>query len=279
MTSVRIVDPNTKEVFEYYMDDREIAALNNKVIPELRKQDNDYVMIIDGPEGSGKSTKAFQVARFVDPEFCLENVCINVDEFRRRIVVAKNGSAIVFDEAYRGFGASGALTEVNRVLKGMMMEMRQKNLLVIIVLPTFYMLDRYVALFRAKTLIHITKRGYCHIYNKRKILRLYQHPTAKRYFYYGHVKTAMRCKFFGKYAINEEKYRAKKLESFKKEFRQTRNEKYKEQRDKLITIISKEYKLTLRKMETLLKKHNFKLSFRAIGEILSKNKDNRGDGV
>ena len=272
MTIVKITDPNTGIVYSYFMEKRLVKNLKERVIPLLREKDHDYVMIVDGREGSGKSTLSFQIARFVDPSFNIDKICINTDEFRKAILRAKKGECVCFDEAYRGFGSSSALSEVNKVLKSMMMEMRQKNLLVIIVMPTFYLFEKYLALWRAESLIHITKRGIYHVFNNKKKQRLYLNPIGKRYYSYNHVKTRFRGKFYGKYAIDEQEYRDKKAKSFQEGFKQTRDEKYQEQRDKLVNVLHSELKLSLSALSELLKKHNISLSKPVIGKLISKLK-------
>jgi len=75
----------------------------------------------------------------------------------RQFLKTKKGQCIIFDEAFTGLSSRGALSGINKALVGLMMQMRQKNLFVIMVLPTFFMLDKYAAIFRAKALIHVMK--------------------------------------------------------------------------------------------------------------------------
>src|SRR3989304_1484455 len=82
-----------------------------------------------------------------------------------------------YDEAYRGLSSRAAMSQINKLIVSVMMEMRQKNLVAIIVLPTFFMLDRYVAIFRSKGLFHVYqnkgKRGYWLFYNENEKKLLY----------------------------------------------------------------------------------------------------------
>ena len=45
-----------------YMDGRLYKNIQQKVIPKVRKRDEDWVWIVDGPERSGKSVFSFQLA-------------------------------------------------------------------------------------------------------------------------------------------------------------------------------------------------------------------------
>ena len=50
---------------------------------------------------------------------------------------------VIYDEAHRGMASARSLSEINKILKDLMMEMGQRNLFVVIVLPTIFLLDKY----------------------------------------------------------------------------------------------------------------------------------------
>jgi len=203
---------------EYYIEPRlheNLIEIRNG----LKRRDKDYVMIVDGLEGSGKSTLGIQMAYIVDPTLCLDRITFTGNEFKTAILNASQCQAVIFDEAFTGLSSRSALSEINRMLVSLMMQMRQKNLFVIIILPSYFLLDKYVALFRAKSLVHVHesrgKRGYFAIYNARlkKFLYLKGHKT----YDYGQIRTNFRGRFYGKYALGEEeevKYRQKKGQAF-----------------------------------------------------------------
>src|SRR3990170_4539890 len=156
MTQVKIFDKRYSELITYYMEDRLERNLKEKIIPALeKKKDKDKVIAIDGAEGSGKSTLAFQIGKRVDPTLDLSRVVFSADDFREAVFKAKRGQCIIYDEAFTGLSSRSSLSGINRALVSLMMQMRQKNLFVIIVLPTFFLLDKYVALFRTTVLIHV----------------------------------------------------------------------------------------------------------------------------
>jgi len=275
MARANVIDPITKEVCDFYIDDKLKRQLDSRVKGALGKKDEDYVLIVDGGERSGKSVFAMQLGKYIDPTLSLERVCFTSDEFRKAILNAKKKQTVIFDEAYRGLSAKGALTEMNRILVSLMMEMGQKNLCVIIVLPTFYLVEKYVALWRARGLFHIFrkrgKKGYWVFFNKAKITRLYL-KGKKDYSYY-YERSGFKGRFYNNYVISEEKYRKLKDISLKKGYRHTRQEKFKEHRDKLLYVIKKEMGLSLDEMAELLKIHNIPLKKTILSEILSKLKD------
>lgn len=270
MGLVHIKDPITNIEYEYYLDDVLKKPLDEKVRSALQKKDDDYIICIDGKERQGKSVLGMQIGKYIDPSLSLDRVCFSSDEFRNAVLNAKKNQCVIFDEAYRGYGSSSALSEVNKILRSMMMEMGQKNLFVIIILPTFYLLEKYVALWRTKILIHISKRSYFRCFNTRKKQQLYLNPIGKRFYTYKHVRTTSRGRFYGKYVVDEAEYRKKKSLSFQEEFTTTKNDKFKEQRDNLIRYIYKKYKLSIRKLSKEISEYNVHLKSTAIDGILAK---------
>lgn len=152
------------------------------------KKDWDMVFAIDGPEGSGKSTLAIQCAYYCDPTLDLNRIVFTPDEFKAAILSAKPYASVVYDEAYTGLSSRAAMSKINRVLVAMLAEIRQKNLFVWIVMPTFFDLDRYAALWRTRGLIHVYtgddfRRGLFAFYNADKKKDLYINGK-KFYSYY-----------------------------------------------------------------------------------------------
>lgn len=261
----------------YYMDDKLYREITGKVIPSLRKKDEDWVIVVDGAERAGKSTLALQLASAVDNSFELSRLCFTPDEFKRAILGAEKGQAVVFDEAYRGLGSRGALTEVNRILTSLMMEMGQKNLFIIIVLPSFFLLEKYVALWRARGLFHVFqnrgKKGFWRYYNKKK--KKYLYLKGKSLYDYSGVKTGFKGRFFNYYPVDEAEYRAKKSVSLKDGFKTTKDTNYQAQRNKLLNIMYKELPgCTQQGLSDLLLRYDMKLSRIAINNILKKFKEN-----
>ncbi|MBP93296.1 MAG: hypothetical protein CMC55_04160 [Flavobacteriaceae bacterium] len=207
---VEFYDPVTKQDISYYIEPRLLSNLD-KVKDRLEKKDKDFVMLVDGKEGSGKSTLAVQMAKYVDNSFCVDRCCMTATQFKEAIYKAKKGQAVIYDEAFTGLSSKGALSEINRMLVSLMMQMRQKNLMVIIVLPTFYMLEKYVAIFRGRVLVHIWEREdrrYFGVFNNSKQKILF--AVGKKYLSYRGVRTRFSGRFYGKFPINDPEYRKKK---------------------------------------------------------------------
>lgn len=260
-----------------YIDDRLKEQIDTKVIPDLMKRDKDVVFGVDGKEGSGKSKFADIIGSYASTqlktEYDLSCICTKPLEFRDKIKSAKKNQVVIYDEAHRGMASRRTLSEINSILIDLMMEMRQKNLFVIIVLPTFFMLDRYVALYRLKGLFHIYerhgKRGFW-VYFKEKH-KLYLYIKGKKLYNYNCMRwPRFRGRFYNQYAINEEEYRAKKAHSFEEKERVTRAEIYIEQRDRLLGLLHDEFNLSGRKITKLLKTYGVPLKHTQVADILVK---------
>ena len=160
---------------------------------------------------SGKSTFAQQIGMYVDPTLCLDRVCMTADEFKNAIRIADKGQCVIYDEAVTGMSAGESITRIGRLLKSLMMQMRQKNLFVIVILPSVFELNKYAVLSRARSLFHMYeasgRMGYWVGYNKKDLRQLYL-KGKKTYSY--KVYSQFRGRFGGKYTVNEEDYRKKK---------------------------------------------------------------------
>jgi hypothetical protein len=266
----------------YYIDGRLKNDFDKKVIPDLSKKDKDRVFIVDGAERSGKSVfamiKGAYMASQLKSPFNITNICMTPEEFRNKIESSTKNEVIVYDEAHRGMGSARALSEINNILKDLMMEMGQRNLFVIIVLLTFFLLEKYVALFRAAGLFHVyerkAKRGFWCFFNNKNKLKLYM--RGKKEFNYNCMRWPnYRGRFLNQYPIDEKEYRAKKGASFKGRKRTTRNEQYLEQRNLCFYILNKEYGLNPTDISKMLKYYGFKMTNAMIGKVLNEFKPPR----
>lgn len=261
----------------FYIDGKLKKQLDEKVVPDLLKKDKDIVFIVDGRERTGKSVFAMILGAYMaskfNTAFDLTNICLNPTEFRERIEKSNKNDVVIYDEAHRGMGSSSALSEVNKILKDLMMEMGQKNLFVVVVLPTFFELQRYQALFRTSGLFHVyerkRKRGFWVYLNERHKMKLYM--KGKKEFNYNVIKwPPFRGRFLNQYPIDETQYRTKKGRSFKEKERKTLNEKYMEQRDKLMYVLSTEIGCNIAQLSKMMKYYQIELKRDAIKNILDK---------
>ena len=208
------VKPN--EQHEYYMD----GYLKNayETAKKEIKNDWDFIFIYDGVEGSGKSVKAMQDAVFCDPNMTLKQMAWTPETFKTAILNAEKFQSVIYDESHSGLNSRAAMTSVNRNLVSLLTEIRQKNLFVFIVLPTFFDLDKYVALWRSRALIHVyTKnsfeRGYFAFYNVDKKKMMY--VKGKKFYQYSVVKPNFIGRFTNYYPLDQDEYRKLKYKALK----------------------------------------------------------------
>ena len=84
------------------------------------------------------------------------------------------------------------------------------------------------------------------------------------------AKTSTKGRFYNQYVVDEAEYRKKKRLSLNKNYKQTKQEKYKEHRDNLLYAVREEMGLSLDKMAKFCKLYQIPLKKTQIYEILSK---------
>jgi hypothetical protein len=267
-------------LFEYkgksfYIDGRLDRDLRNKVYKDLLKNDKDNVFLIDGGEGTGKSKfgdiLGAHAAKYLGCDYDLDSVCLSPDEFRNRIQYCPNGSVVIYDEAHRGMGSKRALSEINTILVDLMMEMRQKNLYVIIIMPTFFLLEKYAALFRSRGLFHVyerkRQRGFWVFFNEKNKKKLY--ILGKKLLSYDVMKyPTYRGRFYNQYCVDEQAYRAKKLRVFREKPSITRGDKFKEQRDMVMKLFYENSNMNKKEFSDLMIASGLNLKKTQINDII-----------
>ena len=201
-------------VEERYLDGylRAGLAKAKKVVAK----DWDWVVLIDGIEGGGKSVLAQQMAYEVDNTLSLDRITFTPETFKSAVKNANKYQSVIYDEAYTGLSSRGTMSDINKTLVQMLAEIRQKNLFIFIVMPTFFDLDRYVAIWRSKGLIHVYtdneyERGRFAFYNKDRKKLLY--ILGKKFYDYNKPRANFRGRFTNYYVVDEVEYRAKKLKA------------------------------------------------------------------
>lgn len=164
---------------------------------------------------SGKSVLAQQIAAYLDPSFNMDRMVLTANDFIKGVKESPKLSAVVYDEAYTGLSSRETMTLTNRTITKMLAEVRQKQLALIICAPSFFDMDKYVALWRSRCLIHVytgtrlQDRGFFTFYGNTKKKELYL--SGKKLYSYKEVKADFFGRFTNTYVLDEQAYRAKKL--------------------------------------------------------------------
>lgn len=212
---------------------------------QINHKDMDMVGIFDGFEGVGKSVMAMQAGFYVDPSLDLKRICFTPDEFKEAVMKAKKGQCVIYDEAITGAFSREAIQLMNVVLIKMMAQIRQKNLFMLLVLPSFFDLDKNLAIWRAKFLIHCHfgekyERGFFKFANLEKKKKIY--VEGQKLYKYPRKGDPYGWNFYGRfskhYVVNEAKYRAKKAKSLtESDYDSISLRKLRAQRDSLILVL------------------------------------------
>ena len=197
----------------YYMDGALRVNLNT-ARKEARK-DWDFVFVIDGTERGGKSVLAGQCALYCDPSYSLDRCTFNPTQFIRACQEAEPFQAVVLDEGYGSLGSRGTMSKINRSIVKMLTEIGRKNLFIFIVLPSYFDLDKYVAVWRSRALIHVYhkqfRRGLFGFYGESRKKRLYL--QGKKLYEYNMVKYDFHGRFTKHSVYDTSAYNQKKAES------------------------------------------------------------------
>ena len=151
-----------------------------------------------------------------------------------------------------------------------MSEIRHKYLFVFIVLPSFFDLDRIIALWRSRGMFHVytdenMNRGRFAYWNygKKKLLWV----QGKKFYSYSRPVPTFRARFTNFYPINQEEYRKRKIEAFRGRDMEESSNKF-GVRDKLLFYICEVVGVRQRDIRIWLEKNKETLSKQRISCIL-----------
>jgi len=197
---------------EYYLDG--ILKSNLDACKETIRKDWDYVFVIQGEVGAGKSVFAQQVAYYVsNGTFTMDQMCFTPGQFKDAILKAQKYDAIVWDECFRGLSVRSSLSQTNKTIIAMLQEIRQRNLFVFVVIPSLWDLDKYVALNRCKGVFDVytderKARGQFRFYKKDSITFIFR--NTQKYRYRLPPNPQFKGRFTNYYTLDMEAYKAKK---------------------------------------------------------------------
>lgn len=146
------------------------VTLRSNICYMRKHLENNYflVLVIVGPPGEGKSTFAGQIGWDIDPTFNEDRMCRVSKEFSDQLYHCSEVSAINFDEGALGLLSREAMQNSNRILAKSFMIARAKKLLLMICIPDYFMLDKFIRSNMVNGLFVIPKRGRWNYYNGRQ---------------------------------------------------------------------------------------------------------------
>jgi hypothetical protein len=138
----------------------------NKFVSDTRRwvrKDNDVIICVSGPEGSGKSRFIVcKLAKALDPNFYLErNVLFRPtpESLEKRIFEINRYGVLVLDEAMETMYKRQSSTSGNIGINKLFGRVRKFNRIVILALPDFNDLDAFFRKRRVRVRFEIIERG------------------------------------------------------------------------------------------------------------------------
>jgi hypothetical protein len=125
------------------------------------KNNDDLVLVLDGPERSGKSKRARQIAKYcanyLGTKFSPKNVHFQLQEYLDFSIESPEYTVCVLDEARNVLNKKSSMSKINKKFTNYISECAKKRQVHIICLPAFHDLDRYISLWRMKFVTNINK--------------------------------------------------------------------------------------------------------------------------
>lgn len=125
-------------------------------IKKIIKRKWDAVFVIDGNERIGKSTLGMTVAWYLtNAKLTINNFAAGMDDAAKKIEQLPDHSLLFVDEGSLVFNSKDSMTRESKKLQKILDVVGQKNMVFIIVLPTFFDLNKNIATRRSKFLLHV----------------------------------------------------------------------------------------------------------------------------
>lgn len=119
------------------------ASLLSLIHDRLHKRNQNFIAIMVGPTGSGKSLSSVALAEKLDPTFNIDRIVFEAEEFITLINEGnlKPGSFIVWDEAGAGIAAREAMTKKNIHSGKIAQTFRNRRFGLFLTVPSLSMVD------------------------------------------------------------------------------------------------------------------------------------------
>lgn len=130
--------------------------------------DMDWFHVIIGDEGLGKTSLACSMAKEYKPDYKLNTMTYTPKGFKEAVENSNKGDVVIADEGAMTFFSQETATRSGRMLVKLLTVMRARNLFIIICVPNFWLLTRYIREQRVKSVSRIVKRGWAWHYGTQK---------------------------------------------------------------------------------------------------------------
>ena len=190
------------------------------VINMVTNKNWDYVCIVAGIPGAGKSNFAQSGAKYCDPNFNIKNIVFSADDFIKKTNEAEEFSAIILDESFASLNTRISNNANFMKIINHLQLIRQKHLFIFLCLPNFFDLSKGVALYRSSHLFFVYadeegNRGRFTAFDREKKRLLY--VKGQKFMDYSVVKSNFFGTFTEQKAIDWEAYEELKMNHLKEQ--------------------------------------------------------------
>lgn len=155
----------------------------DKIDAVRRRRNLDWVIIIVGPVGAGKSTLGLYCCQYLDKSFSEDKIALSAKELMNNFMNAEQYSAILYDEGLQGLMSRRAMSSENVEQIKAFNQLRQgKNLIVFIIVQDLNLLEKHIHTSRANCMFRCTFlkdsltgdpiQGYVKVYGKRAMRKI-----------------------------------------------------------------------------------------------------------
>ena len=246
------LDPKSKDEDAISYDGYLLKKLDN--VKKLMSKEWDVVFLIDGIEGSGKSTLSFLCGWYIsDASLTMTNIAEGSADAVRKLESLPDKSVLIIDEGSLSFSSKEVMSKEQKQLVRIMNVIRQKRMCLIVVAPSFFELNKYVSVTRSRFLLHVytnrnLDRGRFSYFGTRKKHKLYY--EGKKTFNSYQKPKANFIGTFGKFDPFGEEYQKLKRKSLMEAIRGTADNK--EKKPKSEYNIKRDHEIFLAKRMKLL---------------------------
>lgn len=127
-------------------------------VRKIIKKGWDCPILIDGSERSGKSTLAMTMGYYLsDTKLGINNFASGMKDATKKIKELPDKSILIIDEGSLVFSSKDAMNKGQKQLMKILDVVGQKNFIIIICLPSFFDLNKQIAVRRSRFLLHVYK--------------------------------------------------------------------------------------------------------------------------
>lgn len=218
------------------------------------------VVVVTGDPGTGKSTLFTQLAKIIDKDCTLDNCSFSVEDFCENVgkSARTNEVQVQADDEASDLMSRSALQSGNKKILITLARMRSKKIIVFLMLPSFFDLDRTIAMFYTKMVVRCYNkgqlhRGYFDAWLGNKAVRELYLNGKKTYSYYK-PRPNLKGRFAPCFCFDQKQYDDKKdLALSRVTARETyAMNRFKKQRDTLIKYVYEQGKLTQKQIGDMI---------------------------